>query len=240
MKPLRILVVDDDADNADSLAELFEIEGHDVTVAYNGETAVTAYSSEDFDIAFMDVMMPGMNGVESFLAIRRLKPDAVVYMMTGYSVEDLLTQATENGAVGVLYKPFEPGDILDALTKVLPEGIVLVSQSDDELGRKIQGSIEQTGRRCELLTTRECLRAGVSADGDVEVLIIDQSVKLIEGLDCYAHLRSSGRPTPAIFLSAVGDIGEDDGDHVTHVNATGVLTKPFNPEILLKNVNRLL
>ena len=63
-RSLRILVVDDDADNANSLGELFELEGHRPLVVYDGEAAIAAYLKEDFDIAFMDVMMPGKNGVE--------------------------------------------------------------------------------------------------------------------------------------------------------------------------------
>ena len=86
---LSILVVDDDIDNASSLGELFEMEGHHVRVVHSGEDAIIAYCRENFDVAFMDVMMPGMNGVESFLEIRRLKPAARVFMMTGYSVEEL-------------------------------------------------------------------------------------------------------------------------------------------------------
>lgn len=68
-KCLRILVVDDDEDNANSLGELFELEGHSVTVAHSGEAAIEHYVNSSFDIAFMDVMMPGLNGVESFMEI---------------------------------------------------------------------------------------------------------------------------------------------------------------------------
>jgi len=96
-KSLKILVVDDDEDAADSLAELFEMEGHDVLVAYSGDDAIKAYTEQDFDISFMDIMMPGKNGVESFFEIRRIKPSAKVFMMTGYSVEQLVQQAIDQG-----------------------------------------------------------------------------------------------------------------------------------------------
>ena len=52
MTALKILVVDDDRDNADSLAELFELEGHDVATAYNGQEAIDIYTERDFDVAF--------------------------------------------------------------------------------------------------------------------------------------------------------------------------------------------
>ena len=85
MTALSILVVDDDIDNAHSLGELFEIEGHNVRVVHSGEDAISAYCRETFDVAFMDVMMPGKNGVESFLEIRRLKPSARVMKRSAHS-----------------------------------------------------------------------------------------------------------------------------------------------------------
>jgi two-component system, NtrC family, response regulator HydG len=114
-KQLQILVVDDDEDNANSLAEIFEMQGHAVTTANSGRDAIRAYEHKNFDIAFMDIAMPGKNGVESFFEIRKFKPQARVYMMTGYSVEALVEQAIENGALGVLYKPVDLNKVLSLL-----------------------------------------------------------------------------------------------------------------------------
>ena len=63
-KALRILVVDDDKDNANSLAEIFELEGHTVVRAHSGKDAVTAFRSRNFDVAFMDIAMPEKNGLQ--------------------------------------------------------------------------------------------------------------------------------------------------------------------------------
>ena len=112
---MRILVVDDDADAADALAELFELEDHDVTVAYSGEKAISAYQTNDFDLAFMDIMMPGINGVDSFFEIRKSKPDAKVYFMTGFSTGELVERALKEGALGVLPKPLDPMEVLTVL-----------------------------------------------------------------------------------------------------------------------------
>ena len=113
MKELQILVVDDDRDGADGLAEALEFYGHNVTTVYSGEHAVDAFRQGCFDVTFMDVMMLGLNGVESFLEIQKIEPDAKVYMMTGYSARDLLQEAVGHGAAGVLQKPFAIEDALD-------------------------------------------------------------------------------------------------------------------------------
>lgn len=114
-KNMHVFIVDDDHDVAESLADLLEGRGYKVDLAYSGEEAIAGFRDRDYDIAFMDVRMPGLNGVESLLEIRKLKPNARVVMMTAYSVEDLLTKALESGAAGVLHKPFDMRDFLEML-----------------------------------------------------------------------------------------------------------------------------
>jgi DNA-binding NtrC family response regulator len=114
---LNILVVDDDAANAESLAELFQLENHRVIVAYDGQQAVEAFSLNKVDIGFFDVMMPNKNGVDSFMEIKQSNPDARVYFMTGYSASDLLDKAVEGGALGVFSKPVDLMRLLEAVEK---------------------------------------------------------------------------------------------------------------------------
>lgn len=116
-RPLNILVVDDDAENAESLAELFAMDDHKVIVAYDGQEAIEAFRLHEVDIGFFDVMMPGKNGVDSFIEIKQAHPDAKIYFMTGYSADDLLKKAIENGALGVFGKPVDLPKVLDLIEK---------------------------------------------------------------------------------------------------------------------------
>jgi two-component system response regulator (stage 0 sporulation protein F) len=114
-RQLNILVVDDDAANAESLAELFQMENHRVIVAYDGQQAVEAFSLNKVDVGFFDVMMPNKNGVDSFMEIRASNPEARVYFMTGYSADDLLEKAVKGGALGVFSKPVDLNKMLQAV-----------------------------------------------------------------------------------------------------------------------------
>jgi two-component system, NtrC family, response regulator HydG len=111
MTQAHVLIVDDDRDLAKSLANFVELHGHQVTIASNGQEAVERFRERDFDIAFMDVCMPVMNGADSFLEIRRLRPTARVMLMTGFR-EPVVDQALESGALGLLLKPFHVTDLL--------------------------------------------------------------------------------------------------------------------------------
>jgi two-component system, NtrC family, response regulator HydG len=112
---LNVLIVDDDRDHAESIADILAMHGHDVDMAFSGEEAVRRFNEREFDLTLMDVKLPGMNGVETFFELRRQRADAQVIMMTGFSVEQLLSQAILNGARGVLYKPLAIADLLRAI-----------------------------------------------------------------------------------------------------------------------------
>jgi two-component system sensor histidine kinase RpfC len=114
---MNVMIVDDDRDLAEGLAELLELHGHVVTIAGNGQEAVDRSLDSDFDLTFMDVRMPVMNGVDGFFAIRQIKPGARIVMMTGYK-EDVIEKALEAGAIGVLSKPFPIKQMLDKIESV--------------------------------------------------------------------------------------------------------------------------
>lgn len=231
---LRVLVVDDDEDNARSLGELFELEGHDVSVAHSGEAAIAAYIGTNFDLAFMDVMMPGLNGVESFMAIRKLRPGAKVFMMTGYSVEQLLQQAMDHGAMGVLAKPIDIERLLRSLDEVQPKGIVLVTDDDPALGGRIKTLMDGAGLPCALLRSDTDDSCAVDS-----LAIIDTGRPLIHSVELYTCLRQRGHARPAIIITPPGQDGRGGYDALRDIGVTGVLNKPFDPEMLIRRLDTL-
>lgn len=236
---LKILVVDDNKDNADSLAELFELEGHKVTVAYSGQQAIEAYEATHFDLAFMDVMMPGKNGVESFLEIRAMRPTAKVFMMTGYSVEQLLQQAVENGALGVLSKPVDLDKALSMIEAVRPSGIVLVAEDDPDFGPALRSCVTSLGRNCDLVSDGPTAVDRV-LQGDIDVLILDLGLPLIDGIEVYSALRAAGRAPPTVMITGCMAKYQHALEGLTDIEATGILTKPFDFDELVERLHRLV
>ncbi len=112
---IRILVVDDNRDFAESLADVLELKGYQVDMAFTGEESLRKTKERDYDIIFMDIRLPGKKGVDCLLEIRSFKPSAKVIMMTAYSSEQLLDRAVEMGAWKVLKKPFEIEPVLKLL-----------------------------------------------------------------------------------------------------------------------------
>ena len=109
---LKILVVDDQRGIRLTLSAIIEHQGYEVTEAEDGYQAIEAVTNNAFDLVFLDIKMPGINGVQSFREIKKISPGSAVVMMTGFSVEDLVSEALEEGARTVIYKPFQVDKVL--------------------------------------------------------------------------------------------------------------------------------
>ena len=115
----NILVVDDLKGMRVTLGGILEDEGHNVVLAENGYQAIEAAKQTSFGLIFMDIKMPGINGVQTFREVKKINPQAAVIMMTAYSVEDLGREALEEGAYAVVYKPFDIENILSIIESAL-------------------------------------------------------------------------------------------------------------------------
>jgi excisionase family DNA binding protein len=111
----RILVIDDD----DSICSLFkdtlEDSGHVVSTVGQASQALETIQKRDFDLVFLDLLLPGINGAELFKQIREVRPELPVTIITGYPDSDLMMQALSYGPLGAMKKPFTSSDILTAV-----------------------------------------------------------------------------------------------------------------------------
>jgi two-component system, NtrC family, response regulator HydG len=234
-KGLHILVVDDDKDNANSLAEIFEMEGHTVIRAHSGKEAITAFRSRNFDVAFMDIAMPEKNGVESFVEIRKFKPKARIYMMTGYSVEGLAEQALRQGALGVLHKPFDLNKVLCILQALNPPGVIVVVEDDRGFGTMVCDMLTKHGHKVEL--ARNSQEAAVQVRSSVpDVLILDLGLPAAAGLDACKALRQQGLLVPTIIVAASAENSQELTQGLRNTTLISVITKPYDPATLLKQL----
>ena len=237
-KPLRIFVVDDHKDIADGLADVLRMHGHEVEVAYNGQQAIRIFREKEFDISFMDVMMPGMNGVESFMEIRKIRPAAKVIMMTGYSVEQLLDQAVQEGACGILHKPININDVLDAMDRIQSKGMVLIADDDPEFSGAIKDVLMNDGYKvCVARTGGEALKTVMS--GGVDYLVLDLNMPVISGLEVYLQLQNRGYDIPTIIVTGQAKENAEALDAFRSLAVTGILTKPFDTGSLLQQLGSI-
>ena len=109
---MKILVVDDQPGVRLTLAAILKRRGYEVAVAEDGYGAIEEIKKNGIDVAILDIKMPGMDGVETFVKIKQINPNILVFMMTAFAVEDQIKRAIEEGAKGIVYKPFDVDEVL--------------------------------------------------------------------------------------------------------------------------------
>jgi two-component system, NtrC family, response regulator HydG len=233
---LEVLVVDDDRDLAETIQDILTGWGHHVTVAHDGERAIALFRDREFDLCFMDVRLPGQNGVESFLEIRRLRPEAKVVIMTGYSIEDLLARAVGSGALEVLHKPLEVAEILRAVERVGGRGVVLVVDDDGDFAESLKETLLGAGYSALLAHDGGTALAKLR-DGTVDVMVLDLRLPVRSGLEVCQELARAGRAVPTIVVTGYPR-EEAAAIEALKSNVSDVLVKPVDLRALLQAVDQ--
>lgn len=116
----RVMVVDDSRIQEVQIRGLLEDSDYEVT-AYcrNGEEALDSYGKVMPDVVTMDIIMPGMDGLETASAILEVYPDARIVMVSSLAYDDTFEEATQIGAKGFLDKPFDRDQLLEALDQAM-------------------------------------------------------------------------------------------------------------------------
>ena len=102
---MEIMIVDDEPQVAEVLARSLTRQGHHTTVVHSGQEALDRLQTVALDAMFLDVSMPGMNGLDVMAEVKRLKPSLAVVVITGHATADEVERVKELGAVDVIQKP---------------------------------------------------------------------------------------------------------------------------------------
>lgn len=109
---MEILVVDDDEDALESVAELCEVLGHEVFSSRSAEEALDVYDKRRFSMVLMDLKMPGMGGAEGTRQILEVDPDASIVIITGNTVREEVEEVQRLRIKALLRKPVDPNDLV--------------------------------------------------------------------------------------------------------------------------------
>ncbi len=115
----RVLVADDEADVLDLCQRILVGEGYRVETVRTGHEALEQIKRQPFDLLLVDVKMPGMNGLETAQAVKRVNPGIICVTMTGYSTMDTAIEALKLGIDEFVVKPFAPEDLCVAVARAL-------------------------------------------------------------------------------------------------------------------------
>ncbi|MFO7733356.1 MAG: response regulator [Candidatus Aminicenantes bacterium] len=117
-----ILVVDDEITVCKSIRSALVQENYDIDLALSGEEALQKEQVKSYDVMIVDLMMPGISGLDLLRSIKTTNPSVQVIMVTGYPTMKNTLQAMQIGAFDFLPKPFLPADLRNLVAKALAAG----------------------------------------------------------------------------------------------------------------------
>ena len=173
-KRYRVLFVDDDPTLLSALGDYFAKVGHEVFRANNGEEGLATYERSRPDVVIMDLVMPGMSGLQLLEAIRRINTGAVCMVLTGYGEVEAAVDAMRLGAENFLVKPVDMRHLVVAVEKAAEKAALRTENV--ELRRRLKPNLARTVRRWAAVAILLAASAGVG--------------KLIGNLDADAQPRA--------------------------------------------------
>jgi two-component system, NtrC family, response regulator HydG len=197
---LRILIVDDETIVRDSLGAWFRQDGHKVDVAESAKEALRLVGAGRYDIAFLDIKMPGMDGLELQARLAQADPELTIVLMTAYASVDTAVKAMKNGAYDYIVKPFDPDD-LSLLVKRAAEHRSLRAEN-----LRLKQSLESAAGPPPLLGTSPPMRQVIElvttvAASDATVLITGESGTGKEVVARAIHTASARRYNPMVVVN---------------------------------------
>ncbi len=236
-KAHRILIVDDEINMRLTLADILRDESYEVDTAASGEEAVALCESQKFDVILMDVRMPGMDGIEAFLHIRRHHEGVRVIMMSACSIEELKEGALNEGAIAFLPKPLNIEKVIRLIDEAKDTGILIVTD-DEQTTESLQTNLKNEGYKVTLVASPyDALELAEQIHYDL--VFIDVELSAMNGLDLYLAIKKKSPRSIAIMISGMeGEFAKIAREAVKRTAYT-IVRKPLDMDYILEMLQKL-
>jgi len=195
----KILIVDDELVVRDSLNRMFQDEGYESRAVASGREALEGLNPGDYDLALLDIRMPGMDGMDLQSRLHQIDPELTIVIMTGYASVDTAVRALKQGAYDYIVKPVDPDELLHLVSKALEHRV-----ARGEVAR-LRENMQEIFPRTELIGRSPAMKrvaelVEMVAPSDATVLITGESGCGKEVVARAIHSNSQRRNMPMVVI----------------------------------------
>ncbi len=240
-KEISILVVDDNINLCRTMSFILKRKGYAIITAKDGLKAIENVKERSFDIIFMDIKMPLMDGVETYKRIKKIRPKAIVIMMTAYAVEELVQEALQEGAYSIIYKPLDIERVIvliESLREVEEGALVLVVDDDPGTCITFKKILIKKGYNVNIASTGEEAIA-IAKEKIYNIIFIDIKMPTINGLETYLVIKEINPKAVVIMMTGYRQEMTSLIKEALQNNAYTCIYKPLDMTEVIKLVNEI-
>jgi DNA-binding response OmpR family regulator len=234
----QLLVVDDEHDTCANLADIFTDLGYAVDVAYDGPSALALVKRKVYDVALLDLRMPGMDGLELFRRIKEISHGTVAIVVTAYASSETARQIIEAGAWRIMPKPVDFAALLRHVDEALEQPLVLVVDDDQDLCDTLWDLFRERNFRVHVAhdvnEATERLRQCT-----FQVVLVDMKLPHGSGADVLRAVQAGFPPARTILITGHRTEAEDMIQQALRNGADAICYKPFEMSELLRLTSSL-
>jgi two-component system, NtrC family, response regulator HydG len=234
----RVLVVDDELDTCDNLSDILTDLGYQVDCACDGLTALELVRRKPYDVALLDLKMPGMDGLTLYREIKRIRAGTVAILVTAYASGATSEEALAAGAWQVVPKPVKLPKLLDLVDQARGQPLILVVDDDRDLCENLWQILRDRGYRVALAhdatEAAEQLR-----DTSLRVALIDMKLPGGDGSEVFRLVREAEPTARTVLITGFRPEMDALVDQVMAEGADAACYKPFDVPRLLDTLDRL-
>lgn len=239
-RKIKVLVVDDEKLVRDFFRRLLSLLGLDATDVEDGYKAIELVKKDKFDLFFIDVRMPGLNGLETYRQLHQLNPEAVAVMITGYAVEELLEQAQKEGAYIAIRKPFDINQIKEVIDKVDKGETkgplnILVIDDDQTILNFFSNFLKEKNLKYKFAHDKNEALSAVKKE-KFDLIFLDLVLRETSGLEVYKELKHILPEAPVVLITGYPQKAEEIKGKI---EIAGCLYKPFDIESIIDCIEKI-
>ncbi len=236
--PASILVVDDEVDTCRNLSDILTDLGHRVDVAHDGPSALQMAQQKHYDIALLDLRMPGMDGLTLYRELRKVQAGTVAIVVTAYASNATTQEAQAAGAWQVLPKPVDFPRLLKLMDEAIGQPVVMVVDDDSDLCSNLWDLFRERGYRV-YLAHDESEAARCLQGRTFDAVLIDMKLPRGDGARVFRLVRKSNPWTRTIIITGHRSEMDQLLQQVVNEGADAVCYKPFDVGRLLSTLQDL-